>query len=569
MWVSSYLTDKFKKAVISRTLLFTLSGFISFSLGAPGAAATDGKWMSGDFHQHTYYTDGATAFGFVMQKNYEYGLDWWANSEHGGGFSSDGENHCWDDTRFYPANPILGDYSFPKQHQIMWRWQSLRDFVFPDILAGRLNYPDKRIFSGVEWNVPGHDGCSVGILGEDAEAISVFEYKFDAADTDTSRSSESTPLGTFSKRNGKKYTWPNGVKTVTSKSNPGAHTDSVAAAMWMERQYRHGLIDDAWMIFAHVERPGVWKTTRGRGYNVEHFRDYNNAAPHICYGFEGAPGHQANTLRGHYTPSATFGGTYGGVGYHTATVGGLWDALLGEGRRWFSFANSDYHRHYTNCNEVNCGDSFYPGEYQKNWVYVKDLDGDGIYSLKEIAQAMRSGNSFFVMGDLIDYLEFSASRTTKTVNMGEILKIRTTNRIPINLRIKFKSPGLNANADRPCVDHVDLIAGRITGRILPTDPNYTKATNDTTMVIARFTAADWVLDADGNNVIDYPINPTESTYFRLRGTNIPVDTPYETDEKGNPLPDSLATAYLGVDGAAEAWKDLWFYSNPIYVYVVE
>ena len=76
-----------------------------------------------------------------------------------------------------------------------------------------------------------------------------------------------------------------------------------------------------------------------------------------------------------------FGGTYGGVGYYTANVGGLWDALLGEGRRWFNYASSDYHKHWTNCTNpadiTTCGDDFYPGEYQKTYVYSQDKDRDG------------------------------------------------------------------------------------------------------------------------------------------------------------------------------------------------
>ena len=90
-----------------------------------------GKWLSGDFHQHTYYTDGSTTFDFVMEKNNEYGLDWWANSEHGGSRNRDGNGHLWTDTAYYPTNPILGDVSGTPQ--VMWRWQSLRDFVYPDI----------------------------------------------------------------------------------------------------------------------------------------------------------------------------------------------------------------------------------------------------------------------------------------------------------------------------------------------------------------------------------------------------------------------------------------------------
>ncbi|MDY6933795.1 MAG: hypothetical protein SVZ03_06175 [Spirochaetota bacterium] len=146
---------------------------------------TIGKWMSSDFHQHTYYTDGSTTFDFVMSKNEEYGLDWWANSEHGGERNRDGNGNYWDDIIFYPQNPILGDYEESNGHQEMWRWQSLRDFVYPDIVESRKLYSDKYIISGLEWNVPGHEHCSVGVVAKDAKAISAFEYMFDRSDDDT------------------------------------------------------------------------------------------------------------------------------------------------------------------------------------------------------------------------------------------------------------------------------------------------------------------------------------------------------------------------------------------------
>jgi hypothetical protein len=40
-----------------------------------------------------------------------------------------------------------------------------------------------------------------------------------------------------------------------------------------------------------------------------------------------------------------------------------------------------------------------------------------------------------------------------------------------------------------------------------------------------------------------------------------------TDAFGNPLPDALVTRNQRIDGAQEAWNDLWGYSNPIFVYV--
>ena len=356
----------------------------------------------------------------------------------------------------------------------------------------------------------------------------------------------------------------------------------------MQDKYDRGIVDDAWIIFAHIERDGIWTETDAGGYNIEHFRDFNNAAPDICFGFEGAPGHQVNEWRGFgnevtcdgdgLCTSKDFGGTYGGAGYYTAKVGGLWDALLGEGRRWFNFANSDYHRHYT-----AGGDDFYPGEYQKTVVYTKDTDGDGEYSLKEIAQGLRSGNSYFVHGDLVSFLEFEAqSGSQKVFTGGEINSKGTIKNL--KLKIKFKSPGSNnceevedfiTSCAAPIVDHIDLIAGTISNQVDPGTPEYSQINSDA-KVIASFTSRDWKVDKEGYQTIVYHLkNVHKSMYFRLRGTNLGCDVPKETGpatdlpsaDYCSPLPDALVTQNTGIDGAQEAWDDLWFYSNPIFVYV--
>ncbi len=150
------------------------------------AVKVDSQWLAGDFHQHTLYTDGSTPFDFVMEKSHAYGLDWWTNSEHGGSRNRDGNGKYWDDPLIYPVNPIAGDPAFSGGHQVMWRWQSLRDFVYPDILRNRALYPEQEIISGLEWNVPSHEHCSTGIVADDAAAVSAFEYQFDASDNDTS-----------------------------------------------------------------------------------------------------------------------------------------------------------------------------------------------------------------------------------------------------------------------------------------------------------------------------------------------------------------------------------------------
>ena len=80
----------------------------------------------------------------------------------------------------------------------------------------------------------------------------------------------------------------------------------------------------SWIVPAHPERAA--------SYSINHFRDLNNAAPTVAFGFEGMPGHQKSNPRGSYGSGAVGGGTYGGAGIFIAKVGGLWDAMLGEGR---------------------------------------------------------------------------------------------------------------------------------------------------------------------------------------------------------------------------------------------
>ncbi len=557
--------------------LATAIGLAAIGVARAEDGAKSGR-LAGDFHQHSFYTDGGTSFDFEMSKDNQFGLDWWANSEHGGTSGTDGNGVFWDvaDPLAVPPRPAVAPLGNPvtsNGHPAMWRWQSLRDYVFPDIVRNRALYPAKRILSGLEWNVPSHEHCSTGVVAQDATAISAFEYTFDKSDKDTSRNGEVTPYGTLAK---------------TNKTD----ADAVAACAWMEQQYQHKKIDNGWIVFAHVERAGVWNGTGG-GYNVENFRRFNDAGPDVCFGFEGAPGHQVEPYRGlgntvtcdgragldpfqRGCASKDFGGTYGGVGFYTAKVGGLWDALLGEGRHFFNFASSDYHSHWT-----AGGTDFYPGEYQKNWVQPK-ADAAGGFGgteyqadLDAIVDGMRSGNSFFVMGDLVDHLEFTAWQANGKGTMGQDLAVRAGKNLQI--KIKFRSPPVNHNGDKPVVDHIDLIAGDITGKLSPTDPGYTTATNPSAKVIASFTSKDWEIDEDGSYTIVHTVRDLgKSTYFRLRGTNQACNTPNQTGPAAalpsadfcSPLPDALEPVSGDLTtNAQKAFADLWFYSNPIFVYV--
>ena len=69
------------------------------------------------------------------------------------------------------------------------------------------------------------------------------------------------------------------------------------------------------------------------------------------------------------------GTTYGGTGVYGAQIGGVWDALLGEGRNWWFFASSDWHnRGMFGPDDRRSTQDFYPGEYQRDFVMVRRPD---------------------------------------------------------------------------------------------------------------------------------------------------------------------------------------------------
>ena len=526
------------------------------AMAVPGTSKGQ-RYVTGDFHQHTTYTDGSYTMGYMMEKNNYFGLDWWANSEHGGGFSrwgtvdglDLGTSVTWNNTGIVLQGKANGNN--------MWRWQSLTDWSFRDVLLYRRLFPDRLIIQAYEMNMPTHEHASMGVIGNqfnasrpDVKALALFEYLFDANDGD-----DSQPFGT--------------TETKMTTTN---HLKAVAAVAWLQNRYPL----ESWVIPAHPER---YRYSGSTGWNIEHFRDLNNAAPDVFFGFESFPGHQMAANRGEYggvanrPPHGSYGlCTYGGCGWMSAKVGGLWDALLSEGRRFWLFSSSDCHN-----NETGAGD-FFPGEYQKTYTYVTALNAQAVVN------GLRSGNTWIVSGDLIDSLQF----TVETATMGQTAQTGN-GKATITVRVHNpQTPNHNRYSayTTPLLDHFDLIEGVVSGKITPpsTPPadgktGYSDAykcdTVSTTRVIARFgrtaAAADpngipttlWTSEGNGYYSavyeVDVPQNATR--YYRLRGTNLALNTANETDAAGNPLPDSL----MAPNNAVKAFADLWFYSNPLYV----
>jgi hypothetical protein len=519
------------------------------------AFSQNAGYMKNDLHQHTTFTDGWYSLSTMMYMNNKYGLDFWANSEHGGSFARSGlgplvttppftKDTVWDDAvdskwwDSYSPNPIKGVYSAGKnKHQRMWRWQSLKDYSFPQLLKERELYSDKTIFEGLEWNIPSHEHCSVVVLGDqfskdkNVKALAEFEYKFDAGDNDT--------LG------GKEFGW--------TKSTKNDHLKALEALKWLNENHPK----DSYAIINHPERR--------KKYTIADFRDFNNVAPEICFGHEAIPGHQKDKAKGEYVNSETAGEcTYGGAGIYLAKLGGVWDALLGEGRRWFIFTNSDCHM-VGKTNEMSDGEDFFPGEYAKNYTYVENNKNP-----LSLIEGLKSGNSWIGTGDLIDSLDFriDGKPMGSTITPGNSL---------ITITILVRDPNTNnfntySDYKNPVLDHIDLIAGKVTSKAAPGSHEYSVDSNSTTRVIARFDSTGrtrdfnrlaskkWETLPDGIKRMSLTLIISSNMYFRLRGTNHPLGTENETDGTGNPLPDILIK-----NDAAAAFSDLWFYSNPIFV----
>ncbi|PWR04890.1 phosphoesterase [Micromonospora acroterricola] len=371
--------------------------------------------------------------------------------------------------------------------------------AYPDLLRSRKLVPEVLQFWGMEFDAPSLDHHTLMIPRHDDEAKQLFELesrfaKYDAFPTDPARDTE--------------------------------------ARMVEFLKVARGMPHKPLVIAHHTSRSATGLGVYGQDTPRE-FRNGNNAAPDVYVGFEGAPGHQAGPLNGGKRGGYGNHPTYGGFDQMTARVGGLWDSLLGEGRRWWITATSDSHVHWT-----RGGSDFWPGEYSKTYVHARQDYGD-------IMDGLRNGRIWVTTGDLIRSLDVTASSQGRTAEVGETVTVSRRSRTDVEIEIRFRPlDGVNANGDRPEVRRVDLIVGQITGPSANPDAD----TNPTTKVVARFGPRDWRRQG-ADHVIRHTLRNVEAdTYARVRGTS--------TDE-GEPL----------ADGLESPWDDLWFYSNPVFVHV--
>jgi hypothetical protein len=562
------------------------------------AAKVAGTYVAGDFHNHTTCSDGSISMQKQVRKSTGtvangqpdgWGLDWFVQAGHGG----NGNRNCTlaeDASLATPAYPLVNNAAgtavlgptttwqnsnpavAPKglasgtaPNQNMWRWQSIQEFQYPllEYLAALKNTP---MFMGVESVVAGHEHSSMSVItgqmpssidtrtlpasagytaAGNANALSQWEYCFDRNDTDTSRGNATVGQAIVFGGNNWNCSVNGSANSGDASWNPTAqklipaggagtgtrgHLKTLEGLKWMKENHPNG----SYYVPAHLERAGPFNVDGNNGFNIEHLRNMNNAAPAVAFGFETQPGHGASNQRGEYTVlrnnfgtgnfnngtalvnvDSVGGTTYGGTGIYGAQVGGVWDALLGEGRNWWFFASSDWHnRGIFGSDDRRSTQDFYPGEYQRNYTMVRN--GTDKLRPQTIVDGLRTGNNFASSGQLIDRLAFIAcasypglsaltnakvegyavaAATANTdidragcATMGEKLVVRPGAEIVVSIVARdpsgtnnspytFANPslaqiGVSQPLNAPVLDHIDVITGQVTGYKSPGSADY-------------------------------------------------------------------------------------------------
>jgi hypothetical protein len=462
------------------------------------AQDADRRWLAGDSHIHSHWSpdydetknppepivgaDGRYSTPANARKAREYGLSWMVTTDHGG------PNHA----------------------------KLNLERAYAELRTSRTLEPEVLQFYGMELNMPGMDHHTLIIPNSSDEAMVLheIEHQFDSLEI-----------------------WPR---------DPSRNSEALG-----RRALEHmNNLPRLPIVFAnHPSRSAKGIGQYGLSEPRE-FRNHNDFAPNVYRGMEGAPGHQAGSLAADGTPKrgsdgrpAGFRGAYGNAGAHTmggfdqmtAIVGGLWDAMLGEGRHFWILATSDSHVNYAD--PVRPGSDFWPGQYQKTYVRA-------VRSYEGVLDGLRDGRIFAVSGDLVKELDVEATSAKRSASIGGTLPIEKGQ--DVNVTVTFRDPDTsNANGDNPNVTRVDLIVGDIRGAVQ--DRNTDR--NETTKVVSRFTARDWKKDGDVYTMTTTLRRLERDTYLRVRGTSTQDAEPLMDTPGENP------------------WSDLWFYSNPIFVEV--
>ncbi|WP_298158616.1 phosphoesterase [Brevundimonas sp.] len=469
-------------------LALSLASSLAFAQADAGAG--DGRrWLAGDHHVHSRFSarytpdpaspespplpqlggDGNHTIVQNAEAAHRYGLSWMVSTDHGG-----------------PLHARLN-----------------AEQAWPELLQARERVPGLVLFYGMEFDTPGAEHSSLIIAPSAHEREDLLHIE-----------------GTW----GRRQPWP---------EDPARDTE---AFMLEALRDMAAMSPRPVMVTNHPSRSATGLGQYGE-VRPHQLRDWSEVIPRVVIGMEGAPGHQADGLfaDGRPDPAGSRGiyrrfPTMGGFDQMTARLAGVWDSLLGEGRRWWITATSDSHTHLS-----EGGDDFWPGEYAKTWVMARP-DGE------DILDGLREGRVFVTTGDLISELDVTVSADDRTATIGGELVVGEADDIVVTLRVRDPRAA-NAAGRTPSVDHIDLIVGDVTGGRADRDAD----ANATTRVERRFTAADWTSEGEVLTMTHRLPASEAPRYLRVRGTS-GVETEPMVDTPGE-----------------DPWSDLWFYGNPVFL----
>ncbi|GGS52924.1 PHP domain-containing protein [Streptomyces griseoviridis] len=492
----------------------------AFAGGRNGGGRKGFLWLAGDHHIHTRYSsDGKYRVSDQVRQGARHGMDWLVITDHGSA-----------------THAKIGV-----------------EKVNPDIQAARSAHRDTLVFQGLEWNIPAAEHGTVFVHPgkNEVSVLKAFETGYDGA-----------------------------VKAATG-SSPANEALAVSGLAFLADQVKRRKVKDALMLANHPARKGIDSPHEIRGW-----RDATSAGHRIAVGMEGAPGHQAGGLPAPLGPGGARGiydnspgsdsfadyplesyRTWGGFDWMTATVGGLWDSLLAEGKPWWITANSDSHQVYGDTAARGGGDfnangryddpvyggridvtenDYWPGYYSRTHV-----GADG-FSYAAVMDGIRAGRVWVDHGQLVSGLDVRVSGGGRWATLGGALHVKKGTRVTLGVDVALAG-GPNWAGFQPTLARVDVIQGDVTGEAEDRDTF--------TAPSARVVKSYEVNKNAGTATLTYDLGRVDRpVYLRLRGTD---GNRSAVGARGAAV-DPHGPA-IDVVGDADPWKDLWFYSNPVWV----
>ncbi len=299
------------------------------------------KYVAGDFHNHTTCSDGSISMQKLVKKATGQGRHavgprlvragrprWQRQPQlHAGGRRDPRDarlsarlcNGRHDDPRpttswqnTNPPQPVKGAVNGTAPNQNMWRWQSLQEYQYPLVeylsapartsrcssaceirrrrSRAHLDVRDRRPDAGQDFHREAADrpglqrrwvtrmrsrsGRTASIAATPTRAVATRPSAAATATTGTARSPGSA--------NDADPSWNAAAQKLLPASGAGVgtkgHLKTVEAMKWMAQKYPAG----SYYVPAHLERAGPFNPDGNNGFNIEHLRDFNNAAPDGC-----------------------------------------------------------------------------------------------------------------------------------------------------------------------------------------------------------------------------------------------------------------------------------------------